>query len=690
MSEGGGDDERRDDEREGDEREREKEGRREDREASDAPSEGAGGSPAGAPPGEPRAEASAGATEQEHGAKVIPITAAREAHDARRSNPPPAPAPAASGPTLGGFAAEFLRRKHEVLGALRDVAEIASSSGAHSIAKKLRDERIPRLDEERFHLVVLGEFNHGKTTFVNALLGASVLPMGVTPTTAVIHHILHAERPSARAVREDGSETVVAFDALDSYDADGSADRANVRYLEVRYPAPLLRDRVVLVDTPGVNDLNLSRAEITYSYVPRADAVIFLLDAGQILKESERAFLEEKLLAQSRDKILFVINKIDLLTDDEREQAVSYAKNHLAKIVKSPRVYTLSSEMALAGDPKGSGLEAFLEEAGRYLANERGSILLENALGEGLRASMTLRQAIELKRRALALATVDIDARIARLEAELEGRAGTIADRQQRVREQVAEIKVRARHRIELFSERLLRTLPAEIDKATSDDLKRFLPGFVQESFKTFAEGLGREVTDDLEKLAEETIALLQEDARDRTTRIADALGAASPDLTIKVDTFAYDVSVFALGAAGIGVLTMVNVAVGGAMLLATPILAVVLRGQAEKETRKRAKEALPAAVQAATQRMTQTFDDAIDELGRRLVDFVANVGEELTRSVMELLREARTARERGEQALVRAEAETGSLAVRVAEVDERLQGLRKSLLEKPEDATTG
>ena len=82
-----------------------------------------------------------------------------------------------------------------------------------------------------------------------------------------------------------------------------------IRHVEVGYPAELLRERIVLVDTPGVNDLNLQRADITYKYIPQSDAVLFVIDAGQPLKESERLFLRDKLLGQSRDKIIFVVGQ---------------------------------------------------------------------------------------------------------------------------------------------------------------------------------------------------------------------------------------------------------------------------------------------------------------------------------------------------------------------------------------------
>ena len=69
----------------------------------------------------------------------------------------------------------------------------------------------------------------------------------------------------------------------------------------------------MLVDTPGVNDLNEQRAEVTYGYVPRADAVVFLLDAGQALKDSEREFLRSRVLESARDRLIFVLGKMDLL-----------------------------------------------------------------------------------------------------------------------------------------------------------------------------------------------------------------------------------------------------------------------------------------------------------------------------------------------------------------------------------------
>ena len=80
---------------------------------------------------------------------------------------------------------------------------------------------VEKLKADRFHLVVVGEFNHGKTTFVNALLGEDALPTGVTPTTAVIHHVVYAEEPGATIVRKDGDPEEVPFGELTELVAKG-------------------------------------------------------------------------------------------------------------------------------------------------------------------------------------------------------------------------------------------------------------------------------------------------------------------------------------------------------------------------------------------------------------------------------------------------------------------------------------
>src|SRR5689334_9370820 len=94
--------------------------------------------------------------------------------------------------------------KREIVTRFQQLAEVAESVGMTTLANDIRTTRIPKLESERFHLVVLGEFNHGKSTFVNSLLGQDVLPTGITPTTAAINHVIYADHPQARVVLTNG------------------------------------------------------------------------------------------------------------------------------------------------------------------------------------------------------------------------------------------------------------------------------------------------------------------------------------------------------------------------------------------------------------------------------------------------------------------------------------------------------
>ena len=96
-----------------------------------------------------------------------------------------------------------------------------------STARDIREERLPKLDEERFSLVVLGEFNHGKSTFINALLGKPILPTGITPTTAVLSHLRHGSKLGAELVFDSGARKPLAPEALaDWLTVEGQGKRA--------------------------------------------------------------------------------------------------------------------------------------------------------------------------------------------------------------------------------------------------------------------------------------------------------------------------------------------------------------------------------------------------------------------------------------------------------------------------------
>jgi small GTP-binding protein len=177
-----------------------------------------------------------------------------------------------------------------------------------------------------FLLVVAGEFNSGKSSFINALLGERVLPEGVTPTTDRINILRHGP--------------VVTEQLREAY------------LLERTHPADVLRE-LNIVDTPGTNAIIRRHEELTRDFVPRSDLVLFVTSADRPFTESERGFLEQ--IREWGKKIVFIVNKIDILTrPEERDEVLRYVgENATGLLAESPHVFAVSAREAIAAREDG-------------------------------------------------------------------------------------------------------------------------------------------------------------------------------------------------------------------------------------------------------------------------------------------------------------------------------------------------
>ena len=184
--------------------------------------------------------------------------------------------------------------------------------------------------EELFLMVVVGEFNAGKSAVINALLGGDYLPEGVVPTTSELVLIRHSD-----AVEQPGADRGMA-----------------VR----RLPVPWLQE-VNLVDTPGTNAVIRQHQELTEHFVPRSDLVLFVTSADRPFSESERAFLQ-----QIRDwgkKVVIVINKIELLTTEaEQRQVLEFVRQNAHELLGvAPAIFAVSARLALEAKIRGESEE---------------------------------------------------------------------------------------------------------------------------------------------------------------------------------------------------------------------------------------------------------------------------------------------------------------------------------------------
>ena len=532
---------------------------------------------------------------------------------------------------------EHLEKRVRLGTELENLATLAGRVGAKGLATRIQRDLVNKLREDRFHLVCVGEFNHGKTALVNALLGQDLLRVGVTPTTSVIHHLVWSETPRLKRVDVDGTSKEIPIEELSEFADSGKCDETTIQYLEVGCSAEILKDQTVLVDTPGVNDLSLSRAEITYDYIPRADAVLFVLDAGQPLKESERDFLEKQLLGKNRDKVVFVVAKADIWSEAEREEGLEYLRGKLGKLVTKPRIFLLS-----AHQKRGVGeLRSYLSQ---FLAAERGSILVHNVLGEAQGAVDVLRRGIEALRRSADLSLEQLERRIDLLEKDLAGHSEALEERRLLIREQTGAIKGWVRRDLDRFCEDVCGRLPKMLEGSSSGDIRSHLGPFLEDTFRRWAEAETEEIATSLEQLAERVLAMTEQDAQDLNRRLSEALGQGVLAPAIEVDRFAYDVGIFAMFSMGLGVV-FANTLLGGVLLAAAPALALWNRDRTEAEIRKRACELVPQALQQASARAYPKLEGMIDQVAERLDQWVVEAARELHEEVIAMLQHAKTTR---------------------------------------------
>lgn len=283
---------------------------------------------------------------------------------------------------------EQAQRSAEVLAEVLDsmAATVESDVGLPDEAAKLR-RRATEVRDGMFKVVVVGEFKRGKSTLLNALLGAAVLPQKVAPCTAVVTVIQYADAPEVRIVFNDGApEEVLDLDGfrkryeLQVDDAQGSRsefDRfSRVDHAVIRYPVELCRKRVELVDSPGLGE-HRTRTERTVSFLDRADAVVMVLDATQLLKLEETHFLEHVLLPRGLKNIFFVVNKWNLIEEavlhpEELDQNYADLDNRLRSHLgpfcviqgqdrSSERIFRVDARGALKARLKSPPLAAQLE-----------------------------------------------------------------------------------------------------------------------------------------------------------------------------------------------------------------------------------------------------------------------------------------------------------------------------------------
>jgi ribosome biogenesis GTPase A len=286
------------------------------------------------------------------------------------------------------------------------------------VNKGLREKLLSlerKLASNQLHLAVLGQMKRGKSSFINALLGAEVLPTGVVPVTAAITEIKYGPAPCATILRTTGQREEVGIGALADYitEAGNPGNKKQVASVEITYPSPFLEGGMILIDTPGIGSTHAHNTRTTEAYLDRVDAGIVVFSVDPPITEAESKFLRE--IKEEIPKLFFVLNKTDVAAADDTSKILRFLKEELVRLqIESHEIFPLSARRALqqkrlaSCTSASSEIEIFERRLRSFLAEEKGQVLVRSVTLDALHIARTFRFAVAIGVRAGKMSTGEL------------------------------------------------------------------------------------------------------------------------------------------------------------------------------------------------------------------------------------------------------------------------------------------
>ena len=218
----------------------------------------------------------------------------------------------------------------ELSNMLTETADLFNKVGLKTPAAEIK-QLLNELNRKRFSVAVVGEFSRGKSTFINNLFAREMLPVGNTPTTAMLTRIRYNEKPMLVVANGKGKKSKpmpLVEESWDGLVADlYGNDPFGVAFVGVN--SDWLKGGLEIIDTPGAGDLEAKRALIIGDALRGSDGAIIAVSADTPMSLSEQVFVKERLISMKTPFLMLVITKLDRIPENERDRIVDFIKTKL-------------------------------------------------------------------------------------------------------------------------------------------------------------------------------------------------------------------------------------------------------------------------------------------------------------------------------------------------------------------------
>ncbi len=408
-----------------------------------------------------------------------------------------------------------------------------------------------RFEKGRFNLAVLGQFKRGKSTLLNALIGFDILPSSVVPLTAIPTFLMDGDNYAVKVVFDsEEKERFISLknvEDLKSVLSDFVTEEGNPenvkRVSEVIAYIPenkILKNKVVLIDTPGIGSTYTHNTEATLNFLPQCDAALFVVSADPPITEVELEFL--KGVFEKVPRLFFVLNKIDYLDEFEIEEVSNFLKKHLIEIgiPEDYVIFPVSAKKGLKAKLKNdsdlyknSGIDKIEKHLVDFLAREKSKALTDAIAikARNILNNVLLNIELEIKSLEMPLDVVEkkkalFEEKIGELENEKQSTIDILAGDSKRVHSQLEEYSVDLRNTAFSYFSGILEEYIAMAGKSGKLNEKEIVKRLAEEIPVFFEKKMG-EATDIFSK----KVSHLLEKHQKKANQIIDSIKKIAGDL---------------------------------------------------------------------------------------------------------------------------------------------------------------
>ncbi len=501
----------------------------------------------------------------------------------------------------------------------RELADIATQLGLPGLGEHILADTARRLDRAQLRVLVLGEIKQGKSTLINALLGEALLPSGVTPTTGAVVQIVRGEQLSRFLVGPDGTRKLLEPEPFARL-ARGKEE--HIGTLLVTTQSEHLPMGVELVDTPGINDLERFRSLISRGELPRGDVIILVLDATQVLKLTEVAFLRDALSAVGGTEgtgatLLLALNRIDLVPATERGTLLDHIHRELSAVLPGA-VEVFTTDARGAGkmpDSDSLGVREVqrLRDRLRTLASQSPTVLPTRTRASLQRSVDLLLHHTAIEARALRLESATLQSELKAVHEALVQRRLDLDTIESTIVAGRSQIAQTCHDNLLNFRNELQTTILAQLERSDLRQTADLLPGAIQDALLHFTYHEAERLRLALEQLTRDAIHTCGEQAQRRLAETMLNLGFRGPVVHLQPPSVGVEVGTLAVGVVGTAVMYFGNIVAGLLITVVAPLATMFLRERSIRSLREAARKSIPLALHHSFSELEATLLRAID-----------------------------------------------------------------------------